>query len=918
MFKLVSLKASGFKRLDLTDKLEFHDGRLLVYGRNESGKSTILETIHYALYGLSLRPNKRASTEDLVNYGRREAVIELEFVIDDEEYQVRRVLKKRGSNEHILNKRDPDGSLSRVSTGARAVNESILETLHGIDSDALLNSCLVEQKRLDNLEDSNKQERIKAMSSLLNMESFINAREGIRKDRSELDKTHRETERQLDNARRAATDYENAVNRKETCEKRLEEIAVEKVEVQETLERLDKELSIIVEMKRLKSTVDTSDVRLKGTLANEKLIVERIEQIEEAESSINEVEAEIPGAEVALEAATEKLAAIENLIQLNTEIAELEAKKRVITVKQEEAIRNHQESKEAAEKLRETLEKIKEYEPAREAEEVINRAEEILVEHIDVQREAKQIEAEMNQVKQRLDKQAETEDQIKVLEGSQREKEAELKRAQRNRTISIVLGTLGVVGVLLFSVNLYYPLIGLVLLGSGVFMLSQSRTEPLEEKLEEIRRNRESIIGEIARIAEYRETLETLEGRQIRPSEIMSSPESQIEIELTTLPNKPRDYRQLIRLEEPSTIDEVRSAIQEDLRSLVRFETEKGSYEGKAMQLEECVESLQAIDAEFMESEEKIKALKASLSFSEKEAEVTVEEENEVRKTRREAENTLTRLKANLKQYRDSIERKPEMLESLQKIREEIEKLLGTIKENTEKLESLESEHGLGLDQEGDTSRARDQFRDRSTSLRNEETSNKRVIEEAKSIIEKTKKIGKEFPALEEQAEREAFQLDAMKNAVTLLDTTRDGIMGGVKQSVEKNMMQFLPTLTDNRYNMAKIDETNYRINVYDREAKQWRGKGVFSGATQDQFSLALRLAFAISTIPQSRGARPGFIFLDEPLSGFDAQRRDGFMKLVREDLRQHFPQIIVISHIEGLKEEFQHHINLDEGKVQR
>ncbi len=124
------------------------------------------------------------------------------------------------------------------------------------------------------------------------------------------------------------------------------------------------------------------------------------------------------------------------------------------------------------------------------------------------------------------------------------------------------------------------------------------------------------------------------------------------------------------------------------------------------------------------------------------------------------------------------------------------------------------------------------------------------------------------------ESEERNSDVEAMRRATILLDTTRDNIMSGVKQNVEKNMMQFLPTLTDNRYNMARIDETNYRIEVYDREAKQWRGKGVFSGATQDQFSLALRLAFAISTIPSSRGARPGFIFLDEPLSGFDAQRR--------------------------------------------
>ena len=50
MLKLVSLKVSGFKRLDLQDKIEFPDGRLLIHGRNESGKSTIMEAIHYGYF----------------------------------------------------------------------------------------------------------------------------------------------------------------------------------------------------------------------------------------------------------------------------------------------------------------------------------------------------------------------------------------------------------------------------------------------------------------------------------------------------------------------------------------------------------------------------------------------------------------------------------------------------------------------------------------------------------------------------------------------------------------------------------------------------------------------------------------------------------------------------------------------------
>jgi exonuclease SbcC len=157
-----------------------------------------------------------------------------------------------------------------------------------------------------------------------------------------------------------------------------------------------------------------------------------------------------------------------------------------------------------------------------------------------------------------------------------------------------------------------------------------------------------------------------------------------------------------------------------------------------------------------------------------------------------------------------------------------------------------------------------------------------------------------------------------LDRAVKLVEATRDSIIGGVKQSIELQMSRFLPALTDNRYSTVQIDENEYKIRVWDREARGWREKGVFSGGTQDQFSLALRLSFALSTIPENRGARPGFIFLDEPLSSFDPQRRNGFVRLLTGQLSNNFPQIIIVSHIEQLQEEFANLIQLDSGRVVR
>jgi ABC-type glutathione transport system ATPase component len=67
--------------------------------------------------------------------------------------------------------------------------------------------------------------------------------------------------------------------------------------------------------------------------------------------------------------------------------------------------------------------------------------------------------------------------------------------------------------------------------------------------------------------------------------------------------------------------------------------------------------------------------------------------------------------------------------------------------------------------------------------------------------------------------------------------------------------------------------EKDDRIRVWDPAAGCYIAKNLFSGGIRDQCSLALRLAFALATLPQELGVAPGYIFLDEPLSDFDFLR---------------------------------------------
>jgi exonuclease SbcC len=110
-------------------------------------------------------------------------------------------------------------------------------------------------------------------------------------------------------------------------------------------------------------------------------------------------------------------------------------------------------------------------------------------------------------------------------------------------------------------------------------------------------------------------------------------------------------------------------------------------------------------------------------------------------------------------------------------------------------------------------------------------------------------------------------------------------------------------------------------MHVWDVQAGE-RGeyveKDFFSGGTQDQFSLALRLGFALAALPQELGASPGFIFLDEPLSAFDRQRTTALVKLLTEgEVAKRFDQIFLIAHDRTFETNpFPYYIRLEEGQI--
>ena len=154
------------------------------------------------------------------------------------------------------------------------------------------------------------------------------------------------------------------------------------------------------------------------------------------------------------------------------------------------------------------------------------------------------------------------------------------------------------------------------------------------------------------------------------------------------------------------------------------------------------------------------------------------------------------------------------------------------------------------------------------------------------------------------------------RRARAMLEQAGRRVVQAVMPSTIEHMRRLLPTLTAGRYFDAQLSE-DYRIEVYDERAGDWLRKTLFSGGTRDQFSLALRLAFALATLPEERGVAPGFLFLDEPLGAFDDARARALIALLTEgEVAESFDQVFLISHVRVDPALFDHRIELEDGAV--
>ncbi|HEU5379175.1 MAG TPA: AAA family ATPase [Ktedonobacteraceae bacterium] len=181
---MIILKHLTVEHFRLLRQVDLHfpsRGSILIQGPNEAGKSTLFESIYFALYGepLSTDSARRggANLDDLISYGEKIAAVTLAVSVGATELTITRTIERgRGQRISLVVQRlgMPE---EQPITSLLIANTRIVRELGHIDGETLRNSDLIEQKGLGRLERLSGAEREATLRRLLGLEKFVRLEE---------------------------------------------------------------------------------------------------------------------------------------------------------------------------------------------------------------------------------------------------------------------------------------------------------------------------------------------------------------------------------------------------------------------------------------------------------------------------------------------------------------------------------------------------------------------------------------------------------------------------------------------------------------------------------------------------------------------------------------------------------------------
>ncbi len=996
MIRLKRLYAHDFKQLQEVEIKFPEAGRILVQGKNEAGKSTLFEAVFFALFAQALSTEGTAKNlDDLIGYEKEKARVELDLTVRDRVFKITRTLIRGKSNKWELDIERPDGVVEQVR-GNKPVNDRLVQEL-GFDAEALLNTCFVEQKKLEKLEGMSKTKREESLAKLLNLERLLELEDTL-KLRGEDEKLLTRLAHRVELAK-AQTELPGVTEQLQNAEAQLKLLelrsyAARAVEEMTALESFAAQLQELgTKRERLQQTVARVDALDKARQLMD-VTLSRLDALAEANAELQRLQSENDkiqrGIQEYVPALQKRLREVHRLGLQAARLTRVEAVRANATLELQRAQNIRQELDGHFERGKTLNESIAGYEAR------LNALEDKL--------HAYDVGDALGEWAAAMQESTVEQDSTAQLDAKRSERDA-LNRAQRQALISLgaIVVTIGVLSALLLPALAISTgsLILTVMVALVIAALATMAVIVLVGRLINTSRAASRITEDLGKLegeANARRSLAaTAQGRINAaveklsalnvpiPTSVSAAQAKRVEL-ATTLENKTRaelfaereevreklNYARAQRDEVAKRINEVSPAT--DGANIPQLERTRDKAEHILNQWRPRI-ARRAAQYELPPETEALRDAYRTIQGDLKAWDQRIQEAATLRENATRVAQRIAKAQSELKEQYAQVAallngRAPAWSPTLERtayitIQTQLdeafqaaggEQVRATMAQVEKQFGALEREHAirtknahdavsaarnlereLGIKDGLSPEPSKDELLERvarlgQITLRNRVELETRVKElnqrvgELRGIRERFERelglVGETVDIEQAQAEleKEKHAQAQRRYGAEIVARARRRIIQKILPATMEYMRRILPQLTRDRYHDAELDPETYKIKVWDERAGQsgaWKEKNIFSGGTKDQFSLALRLAFALATLPQERGTSPGFIFLDEPLGSFDADRASALLYLLTEgEIGRAFDQIFLISHVPVQESKFTHRIRLESGKV--
>lgn len=205
------------------------------------------------------------------------------------------------------------------------------------------------------------------------------------------------------------------------------------------------------------------------------------------------------------------------------------------------------------------------------------------------------------------------------------------------------------------------------------------------------------------------------------------------------------------------------------------------------------------------------------------------------------------------------------------------------------------------------------EFDTANTALNEEKNLRENLKLEIKSLTteinEKEKKIAEATKTQNEINDLITFH-EKQERFFNLVNNYRRFLISRIRPKLSEISGNLLAELTAGKYTGVELDE-EYNLFIYDGNMKYPLQR--FSGGEADVANLCLRLAIS-QLIAESSGTETGFIILDEIFGSQDIHRK-GLIIQALNNLSKKFRQIILITHVEDIKDSVENIIEVVESE---